>query len=231
MPAPTLAPDARTALDLLRDIIEAAAGDADPVHPRPARADDEPRAAGPRPPGGFARIGRIVFMGGGAQMSNATAAAEFNVFHDPEAAAIVLDACAAFGVPGRRCTASTSSTTRWSPMPTSRALRALGTPVRTSPPGSSPSTTGGSPTRARRSATPAPSRCSSLPDALHTERRPVRVELSGTWTRGRTIVDTRDWSGDMDHDPHGLAPALVDVALEVDGPRSPALAAHRAGEA
>jgi inosine-uridine nucleoside N-ribohydrolase len=38
-------------------------------------------------------------MGGGADVVNATAAAEFNVFHDPEAAAIVLDACAAHGVP------------------------------------------------------------------------------------------------------------------------------------
>ena len=38
-------------------------------------------------------IERIVFMGGAAASGNATASAEFNVFHDPEAAAIVLDAC------------------------------------------------------------------------------------------------------------------------------------------
>lgn len=41
------------------------------------------------------RIERIVFMGGSASVGNATALAEFNVWHDPEAAAIVLDA----GVP------------------------------------------------------------------------------------------------------------------------------------
>jgi pyrimidine-specific ribonucleoside hydrolase len=35
---------------------------------------------------------RIVFMGGSAGAGNATAVAEFNVWHDPEAAAIVLDA-------------------------------------------------------------------------------------------------------------------------------------------
>ena len=35
---------------------------------------------------------RIVFMGGSASVGNATAVAEFNVWHDPEAAAIVLDA-------------------------------------------------------------------------------------------------------------------------------------------
>ena len=57
------------------------------------------------------------------------------------------------------------------------------------------------------------------PGAVRTERLPVRVELAGTWTRGRTIVDTRDWSGDLAHDPHGLAHAQVDVALEIDGPR------------
>ena len=56
------------------------------------------------------------------------------------------------------------------------------------------------------------------PGAVHTERLPVRVELTGTWTRGRTIVDRRDWGGHLDHDPLGLAPAAVDVALGIDGP-------------
>ncbi|GMA91488.1 nucleoside hydrolase [Homoserinibacter gongjuensis] len=37
-----------------------------------------------------ANIGRIVFMGGSASVGNATALAEFNVWHDPEAASIVL---------------------------------------------------------------------------------------------------------------------------------------------
>jgi len=40
-------------------------------------------------------IERIVFMGGSTTVGNATAVAEFNIWHDPEAAAIVLDS----GVP------------------------------------------------------------------------------------------------------------------------------------
>ncbi|MBX9717361.1 MAG: nucleoside hydrolase, partial [Microbacteriaceae bacterium] len=38
------------------------------------------------------RIDRVVMMGGAVGTGNATAAAEFNVWHDPEAAAIVLGA-------------------------------------------------------------------------------------------------------------------------------------------
>ncbi len=59
-----------------------------------------------------------------------------------------------------------------------------------------------------------------LPDGLRTQVLPVRVELAGSWTRGQTVVDQRaDRTGgsiDHAHDPHGLAPALVDVALAVD---------------
>ena len=56
-------------------------------------------------------------------------------------------------------------------------------------------------------------------DALRTQVLPIRVELAGHWSRGRTIVDRRDWDGNLAHDPHGGAPVRVDVALGVDGDR------------
>ena len=57
------------------------------------------------------------------------------------------------------------------------------------------------------------------PAGVRTERLPVRVELAGTWSRGRTIVDRRDWSAGLDHDPHGQARSSIDVCLEVDAQR------------
>jgi pyrimidine-specific ribonucleoside hydrolase len=32
-------------------------------------------------------------------------------------------------------------------------------------------------------------------------------------------VDRRTWSGDLEHDEHAPSPAVVDVALHVDGTR------------
>jgi len=58
---------------------------------------------------------------------------------------------------------------------------------------------------------------------LTTMRLPVRVELAGTYSRGRTIVDRRDWSGDLAHDPHGMASTSVQVAMSVDADRFAAL--------
>ena len=50
-------------------------------------------------PHAAAGLERIVFMGGSAGTGNATAAAEFNVWHDPDAAAVVLSACHELGIP------------------------------------------------------------------------------------------------------------------------------------
>ena len=93
-------PDPRHAVELLRDVLlEAAARDDD------RRSPSSPRHRSPTSPCCCAPTRRakglreIVFMGGAAQTGNATASAEFNVFHDPEAAAVVLDAAADLGIP------------------------------------------------------------------------------------------------------------------------------------
>ena len=66
---------------------------------RPPRAAHQHRAAAAHVSRSGRRDPEIVFMAGAADVGNATASAEFNVFHDPEAAAIALDAAADLGIP------------------------------------------------------------------------------------------------------------------------------------
>ena len=100
-PSPQL-PDPRHGVELLRDVLLDAARTGDP--------DDLVTLVPLAPltnialllrtyPEAAAGLRRIVFMGGAAAQGNATASAEFNVFHDPEAAAVVLDAADDLGVP------------------------------------------------------------------------------------------------------------------------------------
>lgn len=218
LPAPGGALDGRHGVVLLRDVARTAASQGTPLTLVPLAPLTNVALLARMFPQAFAQLGRIVFMGGGAQVSNATAAAEFNVFHDPEAAALVLDACVEHRVPVTMYGLDvfyepTISATQ------AAALIATGSPVGQLAGGlvsfmcrrfDSDSATIGD----------AGAVAALLdPEALVTRRLPVRVELMGSWTRGRTIVDLRDWSGDLDHDPHGLAPASVEVALGVDGPR------------
>ncbi len=217
LPSPTLGPDRRGAVELLRDTIEDAYARGRPLTLVPLAPMTNIALLARVHPGAFAAIGRIVFMGGAASVGNATAAAEFNVFHDPEATAIVLDACAVNDVPVTMYgldvfygpTVSQAQADALREIDTAAAQ--LGAALisfhhgRLGPDGA---TIGDAGAVAALLA----------PDAMRTERLPVRVELSGTWTRGRTIVDSRDWQGGLTHDPHGVAPALVDVALESNGP-------------
>ena len=161
----------------------------------------------------------IVFMGGAAHIGNATASAEFNVWHDPEAAAVVLEACAELGVPVTlygldvfydvRVTAGEAAT------------------LRAGDPGGAGDLAGQLIAfQCERFDTPdatigdAGAVCAVIDrTGLRTEQLPVRVELAGHWSRGRTIVDRRDWSGDLAHDPHGVAPTSVAVAMGVDAER------------
>ncbi|AYF97234.1 nucleoside hydrolase [Protaetiibacter intestinalis] len=159
---------------------------------------------------------RIVFMGGSASVGNATALAEFNVWHDPEAAAIVLDA----GVPLYMYGLDVFNRVGV-PEATAAALAASATLRETvvgrlldhriaSPDGEHPylGWIGD-----------AGAVCSLVdPDALRVERLPVRVELVG-YGRGQTVVDRREIPGEDLMHGLGAQWAAVDVALDVDAAR------------
>jgi pyrimidine-specific ribonucleoside hydrolase len=163
------------------------------------------------------RIQRIVFMGGSASVGNATAVAEFNVWHDPEAAAIVLDS----GVPAYMYGLDVFNHVAV-PFETAVELsqrsellprvvgQLLGHRVKRA--GDYSGLIGD-----------AGAICAIVdPGALQTERRPVRVELAGH-ARGQTIVDRREVPGE--DVLHGTATEweTVEVALRVDSERMLAL--------
>ncbi|PXA68721.1 nucleoside hydrolase [Cryobacterium arcticum] len=162
-------------------------------------------------------IERIVFMGGSAGTGNATAVAEFNVWHDPEAAAIVLDA----GIPtfmygldvftqvsvDREVAAALET----GDSAHGRVVGALLANRVARGENSVAEYTG--------LIGDAGALCALVdPDALTTRLLPVRVELTG-YGRGQTIVDRRRGMGE--DTLHGSAGSweIVEVALDVDAPR------------
>lgn len=162
------------------------------------------------------KIERIIFMGGSVSVGNATAVAEFNVWHDPEAAAIVLGS----GVPTFMygldvfnqvgIDEDTVSALLHGDSPVGNAVGELLTNRIASDSGQFSDFTG--------LIGDAGAVCALVdPGALRTEVRPVRVQLSGEG-RGQTLVDLRRPGADG---LHGLTDDwdMVEVALDVDAPR------------
>ncbi|MFF7979785.1 nucleoside hydrolase [Streptomyces sp. NPDC007901] len=163
-------------------------------------------------------IERIVFMGGAVATGNATPVAEFNVWHDPEAAAILLTAgvpITMYGldvfqrvvVPGaevRRLRASTE--------PGARLAGELLAHRPAAPDPDSPESDD-----AAGGLGDAGAVCAVAdPDGLTTRRLPVEVSLAPGPTRGQTIVDRRPRPGEAEIHGGGRERAMVDVALDVD---------------
>jgi len=213
--------DERHAVEVLRDLLaHAAAGGPDgrvtlvPLAPLTNIAlllRTYPEAA--------AGLREIVFMGGAAQVGNATASAEFNVWHDPEAAAIALESAAELGIPVVMYGLDVFYDVRVS-REQAAGLIAVG--------GRGPAELAGRliDYQCGRFAQPdatigdGGAVCAVIDrGGLTTTSLPVRVELAGTYSRGRTIVDRCDWAGDLAHDPHGIAETSVQVALAVDAQR------------
>ena len=214
-------PDGRHAVELLRDLLSGAAqeGPAARITLVPLAPLTNIALLLRTYPEAAAGLREIVFMGGGAEVANATASAEFNVWHDPEAAAIVLESAAELGIPVVMYGLDVFYDVRVS-REQADGLISVG--------GHGPAELAGRliDFQCGRLGEPeatigdAGAVCAVIDRAgLTTTRLSVRVELAGTYSRGRTIVDRRDWSGDLAHDPHGLAPAPVEVALSVDADR------------
>jgi pyrimidine-specific ribonucleoside hydrolase len=166
-------------------------------------------------------IGRVVTMGGSASVGNASAVAEFNVWHDPEAAAIVfgaglpltmygLDVFYGAAVPRSKAEQLAASDEPGAWLAGNLLLHAsdrYGDDHRLAEPGGAGLGDAGAV-------------CAAIdPDGLLTRRLPVTVELAGALTRGQTVADHRTVVGE--DAMHGLSEdqPLVDVALGIDNAR------------
>ncbi|MGW1556397.1 nucleoside hydrolase [Streptomyces sp. NPDC002144] len=163
-------------------------------------------------------IERIVFMGGAVATGNATAVAEFNVWHDPEAAAVLLTA----GVP----------ITMYG-LDVFQRVVVPGADVRRLRASAEPGTRLAGELLAHRPSSPDPDSdeiagglgdagavCSVAdPAGITTSLLPVEVSLAPGPTRGQTIVDRRARPGESEIHEGARAQPLVDVALDVDVPR------------
>jgi pyrimidine-specific ribonucleoside hydrolase len=159
-------------------------------------------------------IERIVFMGGAVATGNATPVAEFNVWHDPEAAAVLLTAGVPITMYGLDVfervivPAGDVQRLRASSEP---SLRMAGDLLAHRDPAASgdPTPTGG--------LGDAGAVCAVVdPEGLTTELLPVEVSLAPGPTRGQTVVDRRRRPGESEIHEGEREVTLVDVGLGVD---------------
>ncbi|MDT0474418.1 nucleoside hydrolase [Streptomyces sp. DSM 41014] len=167
-------------------------------------------------------IERIVFMGGAVATGNATPVAEFNVWHDPEAAAVLLTAgvpITMYGldvfervvVPGeqvRRLRGSAEPGARLAGALLSHRPAGPGT-VASADPARDADPAGG--------IGDAGAVCAVVdPAGITTRLLPVEVSLAPGPARGQTVVDRRARPGEAEIHEGTREQALVDVALDVD---------------
>ncbi|GLP65935.1 nucleoside hydrolase [Streptomyces sp. TUS-ST3] len=159
-------------------------------------------------------IERIVFMGGAVATGNATPVAEFNVWHDPEAAAVLLTAGVPITMYGldvfERVVVPAADVQRLRAS-SEPSLRMAGELLAHRDPATSgdPTPTGG--------LGDAGAVCAVVdPGGLITELLPVEVSLTPGPTRGQTVVDRRRRPGESEIHEGGREVTLVDVGLDVD---------------
>ncbi|MET9274698.1 nucleoside hydrolase [Kribbella sp. NPDC003557] len=213
-PRSTRPTDPRHAVELLRDVLRDAAATGELITLIPLAPLTNIALLLRTYPEAARGLREIVFMGGAAGIGNATASAEFNIWTDPEAAAIVLAASRDLGIP----LTMYGLDVFYDVIVTLDQARALG--------GSPSAELAGKLIEKRSerfqsdggSIGDGGAVCAVIdPSGLTTRECPVRIELSGGWSRGRTIVDTRH-AADVANDPHGPATTMR-VATAVDGKR------------
>jgi len=157
------------------------------------------------------RIERVVFMGGSASVGNATASAEFNVWHDPEAASIVLNS----GVPATMYGLDVFTRVAV-PEPVVARLQQMDDPLARAVGGllGYRAQVGITDTAALRLIGDAGAVCAlAAPHLVRTETWPVQVDLAGL-SRGQTIVDRRSSLGE--DAVHGRADPWPEVEVTLD---------------
>ncbi|MDO3634436.1 nucleoside hydrolase [Mycolicibacterium arseniciresistens] len=168
------------------------------------------------------RIERIVFMGGSASTGNASPVAEYNIWHDPEAAAIMLNSGVPLTMYGldvyRRVIADTAllGELKASTDPLQRAVGALLGFEVAAPTGE---------TYANPLIGDAGAVCGLVaPELFEFETWPVQVEFARGLSRGQTLVDRRRTLGeDAVHDSRREPWPRIEMAMSCDAERVMAL--------
>ena len=167
-------------------------------------------------PGLLARVDRICLMGGAIGEGNTTASAEFNIWADPEAAAIVFGA-------GRPVTMIGLDVTHQAIVTSADAQRMAALGTRTGRVFADLLEFFGRFHRERYGWDGSPIHDAvavahvAVPGLVETEACRVDVETDGELTRGRTVVDRRRISGDPPNAEVGLAIdrlRFVDILIE-----------------
>ncbi len=198
--------DKRPAVELLRDLIE---GSKDPVTLIPLAPLTNIALFLRSFPETAKKIERIVIMGGSASVGNATATAEFNIWHDPESAAIVFNS----GIPitmygldvfmqlrmnvdhGKSLIASGHGTSVFGGKLIKTMCERLGYEITLGDYGAVAT--------------------ALFPELTKTERFRVGVDTTFGPNRGMTVCDRREKYA-QEGDPNFAGEAFVDVVMEID---------------
>ena len=189
LPEPSMTAEAEHAVDFL---VETLAGAETPITIAAVGPLTNLALAFRMRPGIVSKIGRLAIMGGGIGVTNISASAEANIFWDPEAADVVFRA----GVPidlfpldaTHMAPVTSEDVARWAEAGTPAALTAAAfLPERIHMYESRmPVEGGGAPVHDALAVAALVD-----PDLVRFEQANVEIELDGTLSRGRTVVDQR----------------------------------------